>query len=177
MYYNPSYYFCTMNPFIKPLFSFSTSRFFLVISFAILLAGCTTLDIYEKNVTIPKQEWQYNFKPSFDFTISDTTSLYNIYIVLRHTDAYRYNNIWLNVGSKFPNDTMRYQRLELALGSDAAGWEGTGMNDIWEVRKPITKGPVKLSKQGNYTFTLAQVMRENPLPHIMNAGIRVEKVK
>lgn len=144
---------------------------------SLLLAACNTLDIYEKNTTIPKQEWQYSLKPSFDFTITDTTSLYNIFIVLRHTDAYKYNNIWLNVGSKFPNDTMRYQRIELTLGSDANGWEGTGMNDIWEVRKPITKGPVKLSKTGNYTFTLAQVMREDPLPHVMNAGIRVEKVK
>jgi gliding motility-associated lipoprotein GldH len=153
------------------------NHFYTAILCCTLLAGCSTLDIYEKNVTIPKQEWQYGFKPAFDFTISDTASLYNIFIVLRHTDAYRYNNIWLNVGSKFPGDTVHYQRIELTLGSDANGWEGTGMNDIWEVRKPITRGPVKLGRKGNYTFTLEQVMRENPLQHIMNAGIRVEKVK
>jgi gliding motility-associated lipoprotein GldH len=150
-------------------------RFFFIAT--LFLAGCSTLDIYEKNATIPKQEWLYSFKPAFDFTISDTSALYNIYIVLRHTDAYRYNNIWLNLGSKSPGDSMRYQRFELALGSDATGWEGTGMDDIWEVRKPITKGPVRFAKNGSYTFTLEQVMRENPLQHVMNAGIRVEKVK
>jgi hypothetical protein len=51
------------------------------------------------------------------------------------------------------------------------------MDDIWEVRKPVTKGPVKFGKTGTYTFSLAQVMRENPLPNIMNAGIRVQRVR
>ncbi len=141
------------------------------------LTACANLDVYEKNVSIPKHEWSYSYIPTFDFSITDTASSYEIYIVLRHTDAYRYNNIWLNLGTKFPGDSMRYQRFELQLGSDAAGWEGTGMDDIWEVRKPVTKGPVKFSKPGSYTFTLAQVMRENPLPNIMNAGIRVQRVK
>ena len=141
------------------------------------LSACARLDVYEKNVSIPKYEWSYNYKPSFDFSITDTVSSYEIYIVLRHTDAYGYNNIWLNLGTKFPGDSMRFQRMELKLGSDASGWEGTGMDDIWEVRKPVTKGPVKFSKAGNYTFTLAQVMRENPLPGIMNAGVRVQRIR
>ncbi len=143
----------------------------------VCLAGCTEINVYEKNVSIPKQEWSYHFKPAFEFNITDTASNYGIYVVLRHTDAYRYNNIWLNVGTRFPGDTIRYQRLELSLGTDANGWEGTGMDDIWEVRKPITKGPVRLPKAGNYTFTLEQIMREDPLGNILSAGIRVEKIK
>ena len=141
------------------------------------LSACAKLDVYEKNTFIPKYEWSYNFKPAFDFIITDTVSSYEIYVVLRHTDAYRYNNIWLNLGTKFPGDSIRYQRLELQLGTDAGGWEGAGMDDIWEVRKPVTRGPIKFNKPGNYTFTLAQVMRENPLPNIMNAGIRVQRIK
>lgn len=141
------------------------------------LTGCAKLDVYEKNVSIPKYEWSYSYIPSFEFAITDTASSYEIYVVLRHTDAYRYNNIWLNLGTKFPGDSTRYQRFEFQLGSDAGGWEGTGMDDIWEVRKPVTKGPIKFGKAGNYIFTLAQVMRENPLPGIMNAGIRVQRVK
>lgn len=133
--------------------------------------------MFEKNVSIPKMEWNNNFKPVFEFAINDTTSEYTVYVVLRHTDAYHYNNIWLEVGSQSPTDSMRYQRLELQLGSDAQGWEGTGMDDIWEVRKPITNGPIRFKKAGNYKFLVAQIMRENPLNYVMNAGIRVEKNK
>ena len=151
--------------------------FVLLISATAWLNACTQLDVFEKNSPIPKNEWSYNLKPTFDFTINDTTASYNLFIVLRHTDAYRYNNIWLNVGTQSPKDTVRYQKFDLQLGNDAQGWEGTGMDNIWELRKMITNGPVKFNKAGTYHFSVAQIMRENPLPNVMSVGIRVEKVK
>jgi gliding motility-associated lipoprotein GldH len=141
------------------------------------LTACKRMDVFEKNVVIPNNQWAFSLEPVFDFTIQDTTASYNIYIVLRHTDAYRYNNIWLKVGTQSPGDKMRTQQFELQLGSDARGWEGTGMDDIWEVRKLITSSPVKFNKPGTYRFQVGQIMRENPLPNIMNAGIRIEKVQ
>ena len=96
--------------------------------------------------------------------------------MLRHTDAYNYNNLWLTLGSQAAGDTMRYQNINVELGDDAKGWAGTGMDDIFEVRKNITPGPIPFKKSGNYTFSVAQIMRENPLKHILNVGMRVEKV-
>ena len=153
-----------------------TGFLFIVIA-SVLLSACTQLDVFEKNTVIPKNQWQYSLIPNFDFTIKDTTASYNVYIVLRHTDAYHYNNIWLNVGTRSPADTMRYQKFDLQLGTDAKGWEGTGMDDVWELRKLITNGPVKFNRAGNYTFSVAQIMRENPLANIMSVGVRVEKAK
>jgi gliding motility-associated lipoprotein GldH len=155
--------------------------FFLLFTFTfLLLTSCAKLNVYEKDVTIPQYEWQYNFEPSFNFNISDTAAKYHVYVVLRHTDAYRYNNIWLNIGFQTPTDSIRRIQYEFIIGDDATGWQGTGMDDIWEVRKLITNGPQEyftFKKQGDYKFTLAQQMRENPLKNIMNAGIRIEKVK
>lgn len=153
------------------------SSFVILLSAVLWLSACSKIDVFEKNTVIPGQQWQYGLQPSFDFIISDTASQYNLFIVLRHTDAYRYNNIWLNIGTQSPADTMRYQRFDLQLGTDAGGWEGSGMDDIWELRKSITKGPFKFNKAGNYKFSVAQVMRENPLPEIISVGVRVEKVK
>jgi len=132
--------------------------------------------VFEKTTPIPDQKWFYNNRPIFTLTISDTAAAYNIYIVLRHTDAYSYNNLWLTVGLQAPGDTMRFKNVNLILGNDLKGWEGAGMDDIFEVRKNITSGPTPFKKSGNYTFTLSQIMRENPLQHILNVGIRVEKV-
>jgi gliding motility-associated lipoprotein GldH len=159
----------------------SLSSGLLIIIFCLLssifFVSCTQIDSFEQDATIPKYEWHYDYTPSFDFTITDTAAQYNLYIVLRHTDAYRYNNICLNVGTQWQADTVAYQRFDLALGSDASGWEGTGMDDIWEVRKSITEGPFKFKRPGNYKFIVAQQMRENPLNDMMSVGIRVEKMK
>ncbi|MEO6228800.1 MAG: gliding motility lipoprotein GldH [Ferruginibacter sp.] len=150
---------------------------FLLLVVGSCIAGCATVEVYEKNAPIPKKGWSYDLQPTFDFTIKDTSVLYNLYVVLRHTDAYGYNNIWLNIGTQSPGDSIIYQRFDLQLGTDAAGWEGSGMDDIWELRKSITRGPFKFNKTGNYKFIIAQAMRENPLPEILSAGIRVEQVK
>ena len=142
------------------------------------LFSCTKMDAFEKNVVIPNSQWTFAYQPVFDFAITDTAASYNIYIVLRHTDAYRYNNIWLKIGTQAPGDQVRSQQFELQLGSDAKGWEGTGMDDIWEVRKLVTSNaPVQFSKAGTYHFTVGQIMREDPLPNVMNVGVRIEKVK
>jgi gliding motility-associated lipoprotein GldH len=133
------------------------------------------LDVFEKNVKIGGQ-WMYNNTPVITFNITDTTVSYNIFIVLRHTDAYKYNNIWLKVGSQAPGDTMHFQDMDIVLGTDAKGWEGNGMDDIFEFRKNITPGPMPFKKPGNYTFTISHIMRENPLHHILSVGLRVEKV-
>jgi gliding motility-associated lipoprotein GldH len=140
-------------------------------------ASCANLDVFEKTVSIPGQTWYYNNKPSFTFSITDTSAAYNVFIVLRHTDAYQYNNIWLNVISKAPGESARSQNIDVSLGSDAKGWYGNGMDDIFEFRKNITRGPIPFKKAGSYTFTISQIMRENPLRHTLNVGIRVEKVR
>lgn len=141
----------------------------------IILASCNRLDVYEKNVMIPGQEWKSNFAAKGSFTISDTNALYNIFLVLRHTDAYKYNNIWLNIGTQYPGDSMRTIQLDLELASDAQGWYGSGMNDIWEVRKQLNAEPWPFKRIGNYNFSISQIMRDDPLKNVMSAGLRVEK--
>jgi len=115
-------------------------------------------------------------KRSFTFDITDTTSLYNVFIVLRHEDAYHFNNIWLQVTTQAPGDTVRMQQVDVPLADNKKGWLGTGMDDVFDHRARITRTPVKL-KKGTYQFTLQQNMREEPLQFVLNAGIRVEKVK
>ena len=141
-----------------------------------LLFSCKQIDLYEKDTSIPKYEWQNTFEAKGSFTITDTIALYNLYLVLRHTDAYKYNNIWLNIGFQSPGDSMHYQKVDLLLATDASGWEGAGMNDIWEVRKIVNENPKPFKKPGIYNFSIAQIMRDNPLFNIMSAGLRIEKV-
>jgi gliding motility-associated lipoprotein GldH len=139
------------------------------------ICSCGQVDIFEKNTSIPGYKWSTAFTATGSFDIKDTLSAYNIYIVLRHSDAYAYNNIWLNVGLQSPGDTMYTQKIDLSLGSNPGGWEGTGMNDIWEVRKLLNSKPSRFKKAGEYKFSIGQLMRDNPLPDVMSAGLRIEK--
>ncbi len=132
--------------------------------------------MFEKSTSFTKHEWKTSEKPTFNFTIQDTVSLYNIYVVVRHDDAYHYNNLWLNIATEAPGSKSINQQVELTLANNAKGWLGTGMDDIFEHRIRITNAPIKL-KKGDYHFALQHIMREDPLPFVLSVGIRVEKVQ
>lgn len=140
-----------------------------------LFVSCDTINVYERNATLENHRWQAADKPSFEFEISDSLSRYNIFIVLRHADAYRYNNLWLNIHTLAPGDSIaKVQALDLQLATNEKGWLGSGMDDIYEHRVRISQAPVPL-RPGLYRFQLEQIMRDDPLEHVLNVGVRVEK--
>lgn len=155
----------------------SLKKFLFIIFLPLIFLSCIKTDLFEKQAVIPSQQWFYTYTPEFTFHVEDTISLYNVYVILRHTDLYKYNNIWLRIGLKTPKDSMKFQNVNLILGTDSKGWEGSGMDDIFEVRKSISSGPFSFKTSGNYTFSIAQIMRENPLKYVLNVGIRIEKVR
>src|SRR5580692_3454360 len=148
----------------------------LIIAACLLWTSCSLpSDVFEKDVTLPGQEWQSTYRPTFSFDISgeDTANRYNIYLVLRHTDAYNYNNIWIRGSVKQPGDSaIRSQRYDLSLADNQKGWTGSGMDDIYEHRIEIQHS-TKFDHPGTYSFTLEQIMREDPLKHVLNIGVRI----
>ena len=143
---------------------------------ALYFISCQTNNLFEKRATIPNMKWERSVPVNGSIQISDTSALCNMYVCLRHTDAYAYNNIWLHIEVIGAQDTVFSERREIILGTDALGWEGTGMNDIWDMQKKINTTPVKFKKSGNYHFIIIQEMRDNPLQGMMSAGIRIEKL-
>ena len=69
---------------------------------------------------------------------------------------------------------MHKVMYEIPLATNEKGWLGTGMDDIYEQRLPLT-GAIKF-KAGVNKFMLENIMREDPLKQVLNVGIRVEKI-
>lgn len=145
---------------------------------ALFLQACTlSTGVFEKNVQIPRQSWPSTFKPDIPFDIEDTVSLYNVYIVLRHTEAYTWNNLYLRASVKTPDQkTARSGDYDLTLATNEKGWLGTAMDDIYESRLLIQQR-TRFTTPGVYHFMIEQLMREDPLQHMLSIGLRVEKIK
>ncbi len=143
----------------------------------LLLLSCSKIDLYEKVSSIPRHEWKSSYKPKFEFTITDTVSPYQLYLIFRHNERYNYNNLWLNLYVQAPGIKTEKFTLELPLATNEKGWLASGMDDIYEHRIAITLDPdrVSFNKAGTYIFTLENIMREEPLQNVMGIGIRMEK--
>lgn len=146
----------------------------LIIFIAILFfTSCTTLDVFEKSIPFPTHSWKSNDTTKVNFDITDTSSFYNFYLVLRHQEKYPYKNIWLSITVNDPDTISNFKR-EFIL-ADNNKWLGSTTDDITDHRIIFNPQPIRL-KKGSYSFTLQQIMREHPLPYILSAGIRVQKV-
>jgi len=156
-------------------FSNSIISLCLIACLVFSLGACKQVDLYERLENVPKSEWQSSFQPSFTFNISDTISLYDVFITIRHTNNYAYNNIWLEPTLQLPGDSATTQQTELHLANND-GWIGTGMDDIFETRAKVTATPQHFKRSGPVTIKLKQIMRVDPLPGILQVGVRVERV-
>jgi gliding motility-associated lipoprotein GldH len=147
-------------------------------AFAALSVGACHFsnNAFEKNVSIPRQEWDSRFRPSISLLITDTSSPYNISLVIRHSNAYHFNNLWFTLTLEQPGGVApTSEQFEKTLG-DNNGWLGTAMDDIYEQRILLMPNR-QFPHAGEYRFTIEQLMREDPLQHVFNIGIRVEKGK
>jgi|SRR5450432_305222 len=153
-------------------------KYFLAFLVFFSLTSCNwTTGVFEKNLTLPEHEWPATAKPDIAFTITDTVSLYNIYIVIRHTDAYHFNNMYVRATVKEPGVAQsKSGDYDLQLATNNNGWIGTAMDDIYDARLLI-QPKTRFSKSGTYHIMLEQLMREDPLKNVLSAGLRVERVE
>lgn len=144
----------------------------------LLLSSCLSSPYYQKEYTVPGNKWGYEYQPSFKFEVTDTTALYNLQFLVRHTDAYPYSNIWLMIYTKKPGDTVfEKTRIEIPLAEPSGKWLGRGMGELWEHRMPISHegDTVMLRKKGMWEIKFSHDMRMNPLPEVLQVGLRVQK--
>ncbi len=149
---------------------------FLSICFCAVSCSFTT-GVFEKTVLLKEHQWAAAVKPDIAFTITDTVALYNIYIVLRHTDGYHFNNIYVRATVFEPGESQtKTGDYDLLLATNEKGWIGTAMDDIYDARILI-QPKTRFRRPGAYHFVMEQLMREDPLQNVLSVGLRVEKIQ
>lgn len=143
------------------------------------LSACRPSPQFQQHYNLPKAQWSSGFRPTFQFRIADTAAAYQLFLLIRHTDAYPFSNIWLTMESRGPLDNaFKKLRVEVPLAAASGQWLGRGMGEIWEQRVPINslQSPAFFPHAGLYTIRLTQDMRRDPLPEVLTVGLRIEKL-
>ncbi len=150
----------------------------IIIFTSFSLSSCGTESAYyQKQVGIPETLWYADNQPEFSVELNDSSFNYNLFLLIRHDEAYPYANLWYNLKIKKPGDSVYSQevRLETTLADSDGKWLGLGINDITEHKLPIRiADSVLFDQTGLYHFKIEQAMRTNPLPSILNVGLIIE---
>ena len=147
-----------------------TGLFALLICFA----SCDNNYLYQEEKTLPGAVWTYRDTLDFSFTVADTSTLYNLYLDFKHSDAFPYQNIYLKLYTRFPDG----KRLSKVRNFDLFDAQGTSNGQCsggeCSVRI-LLQDNAFFNTAGAYTITLEQYMRVDSLNGIIAAGLAVEK--
>lgn len=150
-----------------------TRSLVVITSLLLLFTACDRSRLYDDNKLIPKDQWYYKNPVPFDVQVTDTNKFYNVYVNLRISADYRYNNIFMWVNTTNPARKTDQRRIEIRLADDGGKWLGKGLGDIFDYRFPVFQ-KIRFPNSGFYRFELEQNMRDDTLAHVKAVGVRVE---
>jgi gliding motility-associated lipoprotein GldH len=146
--------------------------------FLLTLAACNTSRVYEENSDFPDRVWTVENRPSFEFTIPDSTKTYNLLINVRNDLEYPYRNLYVQYTLKDSlQNTLERKLKNLMLFHPKTGKPyGDGLGDIFS-HQLLLEENISFETKGPYTIQLEQFMRTDSLTNILSSGIRIEKAK
>lgn len=140
----------------------------------IMFSACNMSALFDENVTIDKAKWSKDDIIEYDLVISDTLSQYDFYINLRNTADYRFQNLYIFLTTRFPNNNITRDTIEFILADQAGKWLGKGWGNLKE-NDILLKSNLTFPLTGDYSFLVQHAMRADTLNGINNIGIRIEK--
>jgi gliding motility-associated lipoprotein GldH len=136
--------------------------------------SCDKSRVFEDNQEIEKGTWEQNKKMVFSIPVDDTISWHNIYINVRNSGSYPFSNLFLFVNTQSPKGPVESDTVECKLADETGKWLGAGIGDLYD-NQILFKRQVRFPVKGIYKIQMEQAMRVNPLPALVDIGIRVEK--
>jgi len=147
-------------------------KFFLSFLFLVLIS-CDPDMIYDQYVHIDNEMWRWVDAREFKVDISDTTSLHNIYLQVRHSVEYPLSNLYMFVHVKGPTGQHLRDTVNMVLAAPDGQWKGSGTGKLREVQL-LYRSQTQFGISGTYVFTIEQGMRNPELP-VTDLGIRIER--
>ena len=149
--------------------------------FSLLIVSCDSNSVYDNYKSIPNS-WHKDSIVSFKVTPPDSTNAYNLFVNLRNTTTYKYNNLFLIVEMVFPHGKTIKDTLEYKMAEPNGKLLGEGYMDIKE-NKLWFKQEIVFKEKGEYTINIQHAMRENgkvngviELEGITDIGFRIENL-
>jgi gliding motility-associated lipoprotein GldH len=142
----------------------------------LFLYSCDSAKIFEKNQEIPESGWAASNIIKLEVDIKDPATPANFYLNVRNADGYPYGNLFLFIKTVFPDGKIASDTLNCILADDNGKWLGTGMGDIYD-NQILFKRNVRFPAAGIYHFEIAQGMRLENVPLIMDVGLRIAKAE
>ncbi len=146
----------------------------------VIVASCDSNTVFSETRAMDGQ-WGSEEVVEFKLPQMDSLKKYNLFLNIRNTNEYKYNNLFLIVSMNFPHGKTVTDTLEYRMAQPDGAWMGQGIGNVKE-NKLWYKENVQFFESGNYTIDIAHAMRNNgnvegvtKLEGITDVGFSVEE--
>ena len=160
---------------------FRSNIIFFVLVFSFVLVSCDSNRVYDEYKSVPNA-WNKDSIINFKINPPDSLNQYNLFVNLRNTNEYKYNNLFLIVEMVFPHGKTIKDTLEYKMADPTGKLLGTGLTDVKENKLWYKEGVI-FKEEGTYSVNIQHAMRENgkvngvvDLEGITDVGFRIEKI-
>lgn len=136
----------------------------------VLLGACTPRPLYEHMDTLKDHVWSSDEVFEHRVEVQDTLQSYDLYLNLRIGAGYEFSNMYLFIGTEFPDGRKVRDTVECILADRTGRWLGKGLGDIRDNRI-MFKPRIRFPRQGTYAFRIEQGMRTEQLEQVYDVGI------
>lgn len=145
-----------------------------ILLLGMVLYSCDNDYLVNQSQSIPNECWLVEDTLVFPFKISDTIKAYDLYINLRHSVDYSYQNLFVFVSTYFPENPMRRDTIEFVLASPKGEWLGEGFGRLKYNTIAVRKGLI-FPDTGSYQFVFRHAMRADSLLGIRDVGVQIKE--
>jgi gliding motility-associated lipoprotein GldH len=150
----------------------------ILLVFILGILGCKQLDTSIQLHQISNGKWAQDNKAKFNFNLGRPNGKYLTYIIVRHTNDYKYNNLFVNINYKIDsNKENSILHYEIPLTKNNTEWAGKVFNNVIEARIPaniFTDEQLMNAKQ--VQISLENIMREDPLEEMLQVGLMFQPI-
>ena len=153
-----------------------------VVAFFIILivcVACHTQTVWSETKSLGV--WDKDTPVTFSIPQLDSLKSYHMFINIRNTNEYPFNNLFLVADIEFPHGKTITDTLEYKMAYPNGEWMGEGIGSLKE-SKLWFKENIRFTEEGNYNITITQAVRNNgevdgvsQLPGISDVGISIEE--
>ena len=142
---------------------------------SLLLLVCCNTNTESSYSVFEEDSWHADSIITLNHSVVESTTKHNLYLKIRHTTDFEYQNLFIFVDFQEKRDT-----IEIALSEKNGKWLGSGFGDIKEVEYCFAKEIIFNSKKTS-NVTVEQAMRYGDQPVITNLkgiialGINIKK--
>lgn len=135
------------------------------------LIACQGDQVFDQTSNMGEQGWTQKNQISYPFEINDLDKSYRLFVALRQSNDYPFNNFYFIPKVMGADGKIIKQALAEAILYDPKSGKakGEGLGDIYSHKFLIFKN-LKFPKKGKYSLQLSHDMRTDTLAGIISIG-------